>query len=246
MNDNIIETFDLTKIYKLKGKKGKLKALDNVNLKIKENEIFGLLGPNGAGKTTLVHILTTIKQPTSGYATIKGYNILKYPKKAKNYVGLMLDKKMTYLRITGYSNLKFFCKLYKVPDYKKKIYKIAEEFDFTRWLGQLAENYSTGMRMKLSLMRTLLIERDVLFLDEPTVGLDVEIKSLVIDKIKQVNKTIFLTSHDMGVVEKLCNRIAFINNGKILKIGNKEDLKRFGRMGIKIKIWVNEKKEELE
>jgi len=120
MNKNIIETFDLSKIYKLKQRKKEIIALNEINISIKEGEIFGLLGPNGAGKTTLIQILTTLRQPTSGYALIDGNNILKKAKKAKSKVALMLDDKMLYYRITAYDNLKFFCKIYNVPNYDSK------------------------------------------------------------------------------------------------------------------------------
>ena len=148
MNKNIIETFDLSKIYKLKQRKKEIVALNKINLSIKEGEIFGLLGPNGAGKTTLIQILTTLRQPTSGYATIDRYNILKKPKKAKSKVALMLDDKMLYYRITAYDNLKFFCKIYNVPNYDLKIKEIVNDFGLQKWLKQYVENFSSGMKMK--------------------------------------------------------------------------------------------------
>ena len=245
MMQKIIETFDLTKIYKLKGQNKEIKALDKVNLSIKKGEIFGLLGPNGAGKTTLMHILTTIKQPTSGYATINGYNILKNPKQAKNNLALMLESKMLYYRITGYDNLRFFCKIYKVQNYKEKIIAMAKDFGLEKWLQEFVENYSSGMKMKLALLRTLLLNRNILFLDEPTVGMDVETKRSIINIIKDTNKTIFLTSHDMNVVDQLCDRIAFINKGKILKIGKKDDLKNIMKSEINIDIEIYENKKIL-
>ena len=236
MANNIIETFDLTKVYKLKSQKKDLVALNNINLTIKEGEIFGLLGPNGAGKTTLVSIFTTLKTPTSGYATIDGYNIIKNPKQAKNRVALMLGSDMLYYRITGFDNLKFFAKIYKVPNYKTKISNLIKEFGLEKWLNQYVENYSSGMKMKLALCRTLLLERKVLFLDEPTLGLDVKSISFIINRLKNTDFTIFLTSHDMNVVEKLCSRIAFINKGNILKIGTQQDVKDLIRKEIKIEI----------
>ncbi|MFX1443668.1 MAG: ABC transporter ATP-binding protein [Promethearchaeota archaeon] len=246
MTKNMIETFDLTKIYKLKGKEKEIYALNNVNLSIKENETFGLLGPNGAGKTTLIQILSTLKQPTSGYATINGYHILKNPKKAKESIALMLDSQMVYARMTGYSNLKFFCKIYKVPHDKKRIFDMAKEFGLDKWLNQFAENYSSGMKMKLALIRTFLLDRTILFLDEPSLGIDIETKFLIADKLKNKNSTILLTSHDLSLVEKLCDRIAFINNGNILKIVKKEDLKYIFKKEIKIHLSINENKDQLK
>ncbi|MFX1470687.1 MAG: ABC transporter ATP-binding protein [Promethearchaeota archaeon] len=244
--EKIIEAVDLSKKYKLKRPWKVLLALDKINLSINNGEIFGLLGPNGAGKTTLIEILTTIKQPTSGYATINGYDVLTQPKKIKPLIGLMLAGEMLYHRITGYDNLKFFCKIYKIQSYKEKIQEIAEEFGLTKWLDQYVEYFSSGMKMKLALCRTLLLERDILFLDEPTLGLDVKSKSFIIEKIKSLDKTIFLTSHDMGVIEKLCDRVAFINSGKILKIGTKSEVKMLTESEVKINIDIKYNTSELK
>jgi len=242
----IIETVDLIKDYKLKGRKMEIRALNNVNLSISEGEIFGLLGPNGAGKTTLIQIFTTITQPTSGFAKINDYDVSLHPKKVKNLIGLMLASEMLYYRITGYDNLKFFCKIYKIPNYKQKINNITEEFGLSKWLNQYVEFYSSGMKMKLALCRTLLIERQILFLDEPTLGLDVKSTNFIIKKLKELKKTIFLTSHDMSVVEKLCDRVAFINKGNIIKIGSKSELKRITQSEIKVSLEIREKKLELK
>ncbi len=243
---NIIETFDLTKKYKLKGGKREIFALNNVNISIEEGEIFGLLGPNGAGKTTMIQILTTLLQPTSGYAIVDGYNILKNPKRVKSKVGLMLESDMLYYRITGYDNLKFFSKIYRIPNYKEKIYNLAKELELENWLDQYVENFSSGMKMKLALCRTLLLSPKILFLDEPTLGLDVQTTSFIIDKLKHLNRTIFLTSHNMNVVEKICDRIAFLNKGDILKIGTKEELQNLMQSEIKIELEINENKNKLK
>ena len=246
MVNKIIETFNLTKIYKLKGKTKEINALDDVNISIEEGEIFGLLGPNGAGKTTMISILTTLLQPTSGYATIDGFNILKKPKRAKSRISLMLESDILYYRITGYDNLRFFSKLYLIPNYKEKIKSMAKEFGLENWLNQYVEKYSSGMKMKLALLRTLLLDRKILFLDEPTLGLDVKMVKFVIDKLKESNKTIFITSHDMNVVEKLCHRVAFINYGKILKIGTQREVKQLIKGDIIIKIDISKNKNQLK
>lgn len=244
--NSLIETVDLSKKYKIRGPWKYLQALEDINLTIDKGEIFGLLGPNGAGKTTLIEILTTIKQPTSGYATIDGFDVVTQTKKVKPLIGIMFASEMLYYRITGYDNLKFFCKIYKIPNYKKKIADMAEEFGLTNWLDQYVEVFSSGMKMKLALCRTLLLEQDILFLDEPTLGLDVKSKSFIIEKIKGLDKTIVLTSHDMGVVEKLCNRVAFINVGKILRIGTKSELKTLTELDIRVSIDLKENKSKLE
>jgi ABC-2 type transport system ATP-binding protein len=246
MSDDIIKTGNLTKIYKLKGGKNEIRALNNINLSIKDGEIFGLLGPNGAGKTTFIQILTTIMQPTLGYAEVNGYNVVTQPKKVKSLIGLMLESEMLYYRITGYDNLKFFCKIYKVHNFKEKIKKITEEFGIHKWLNEYVNQYSSGMKMKLALCRTLLIDRQILLLDEPTLGLDVKSIDLIIRKLKSLKKTIFLTSHDMSVVEKLCDRIAFINHGDILKVGGKREIKRLMQTQIQVNIEIKEQHNQLK
>lgn len=245
MSDNIIRTNDLTKIYKLNTKKKGIVALNKVNLDVIRGERFGLLGPNGAGKSTLIQILSTLLQPTSGKVIIDGYDIIKNPKKAKARIALMLENWMLYYRISAYNNLKFFCRLYKVPNYKEKIIDITEEFGLRNWINELVENFSAGMLMKLALCRTLLLNREILILDEPTLGLDVTSKIFIIEKLKKTNSTIFLSSHDMNVVEKLCDRIAFIKNGQIVKIGTKEDIKSFKTATIRIEIQIKDRKIEL-
>lgn len=242
----MIETFDLTKVYKLKGHNREILALNEVNLSINKGEIFGLLGPNGAGKTTMVQVLTTLLHPTSGYALIDGFNILKQQLDIKKRIGLMLGKNMIYLRITGYDNLKFFCKIYDVKNYKERINEIAREIGIENWLSQYVETYSTGMKVKLALCRALLIDPSILFLDEPTAGLDVVSTLIVVDKLKNLNKTIFLTSHNMSIVEKLCDRIAFINEGKILKVGTQSELKTLIQSELKISIEIDHDKNDLK
>lgn len=222
---NIIETFDLSKVYHLKGRKKQMHALNNINICIKEGEKFGLLGPNGAGKTTMVSILTMLIQPTSGYAVIDGNNILKNPNIVKQKIALMLGNDMIYYRITGYANLKFFCKIYQIKNYKKKIEKLAQELGIEKWIHEYVERYSTGMKMKLALCRVLLIDPKILFLDEPTLGLDIRFINFIVEKLKSLDKTIFLTSHNLNIIENVCDKFAFIKDGSIVLKESKEELK---------------------
>ena len=245
MSNYIIETFNLSKVYHLQ--KGNLiHALDDVNIHINEGEKFGLLGPNGAGKTTMISILSTLIQPSHGYAIIDGINILKKPNSIKGKIALMLGNDMIYYRITGYANLKFFCKIIGVKDYKKKIIQVSKEFGMENWLNEYVERYSSGMKCKLSLCRILLSDPKILFLDEPTLGLDVKTTKFIIDKLKHLDKTIFLTSHNMDVVDKLCTNIAFINNGKIIKYGSKDELRKLYQKQIKIFIGIDDNKLKLK
>jgi len=240
-----IEISNLTKKYKIRGKKKEIRALDNVNLKVEKGEIFGLLGPNGAGKTTMVSILTTLIQPTSGTAKILGHDILKNKRFVKENVGLMLGGDMIYYRLSGYKNLRFFSKIYNIKDYDKKINDIADKLNLTEWLHQYVENYSAGMKVKLALARVLLIDPKILFLDEPMLGLDPKIARSIVDILLKFNKTIFLTSHQMNIVESLCDKIGFLREGKIIKVDSKENFKNLIQTGPKIQINVsdNRKKE---
>jgi ABC-2 type transport system ATP-binding protein len=237
MDENyVIETFNLTKRYKMRGKAEKLTALNNVNIKVKEGEIFGLLGPNGAGKTTLVSILTALLQPSEGYAKVLGRNVLKEQYFVKKNVGLMLGSEMIYYRLTGYRNLKFFCKIYNINDYEKKIKDIVDTLGLTSKLNQLVETYSSGMKIKLALARILLIEPKILFLDEPMLGLDPIIVKEIMNLLKKLNKTIFITSHQMNVVESMCSKIAFLKQGNVIKIDTKENFVKFLQKEIKIQL----------
>jgi len=232
----VIETFNLTKRYKMRGKAEKLTALNNVNLKVKEGEIFGLLGPNGAGKTTLVSILTALLQPSEGYAKVLGRNVLKEQYFIKKNVGLMLGSDMIYYRLTGYRNLKFFGKIYNINDYEKKIKDIVEILGLTSKLNQLVETYSSGMKVKLALARILLIDPKILFLDEPMLGLDPIIVKEIMNVLTNLKKTIFITSHQMNVVESMCSKIAFLKQGNVIKIDTKENFVKFLQKEIKIQI----------
>ena len=208
-----------------------------------------MLGPNGAGKTTLIQCLTTLISPTSGYATINGYNVISHPLAAKKKIALMLGSGMLYFRMTAFANLKFFCKIYKVPFDRERIFNVAKEFGLENWLDQYVEKFSSGMKTKLALCRTFLLNRPILFLDEPTLGLDVTLKQYVVKKIKKLNKTILFTSHDLGVVENVCDRIAFINRGEIVKVVLKNNIKHLfhKELDIEVKIGhnINELKSEL-
>ncbi|MFX1274378.1 MAG: ABC transporter ATP-binding protein [Promethearchaeota archaeon] len=237
MDDNyVIETYNLTKRYKLKGKSEKLTALNKINFKVKEGEIFGLLGPNGAGKTTLISILTTLLQPSEGYAKILGRNILKEKYFIKKNIGLMLGNEMIYYRLTGYRNLKFFCKIYNISNCEGKIKEIGDLLDLTSKLNQYVETYSSGMKVKLALARILLIDPKILFLDEPMLGLDPIMVKEMITFLKNLNKTIFITSHQMNVVESLCSKIAFLKEGNIIRIDTIDNFVKFLQKEIKIQI----------
>ena len=246
MVNKIIETFDLTKDYKLKGG-GKIRALNNINISINEGEIFGLLGPNGAGKTTLVSILSTLIQPTKGFAKIYGFDIRKSSnaKKIKRKIGLMLGDEMVYFRMTGIDNLKFFSRIYRIKNSSKKIKDLTTNLGIYNKLGEYVSNYSRGQKLRLALSRVLLIEPEILFLDEPLLGLDPKTTRELIKIILGLNKTILLTSHQMHIVEQLCERIAFLNKGNIIKIDSQENYIKLLSEFIKIRFDIYDKDDKI-
>ncbi len=202
-------------------------VLDNICLEINQGEIFGLLGPSGAGKTTLIKILTGQLNPTAGEAFILQKHTKKLTGIDYTKIGIMMDNFGLYERLNCYDNLKFFSKILGVP--KNKIDKVLQDVGLQNHKQTLVSNLSKGMKNRLSFARALLSGPDILFLDEPTSGLDpktvCEIHEMIL-KEKQKGTTIFLTTHNMQEAEKLCDRIALLNNGKIVESGNPKEICR--------------------
>jgi ABC-2 type transport system ATP-binding protein len=223
---HIIETKNLTKKY------NNLFAVDNLNLQIEEGEIFGLLGPNGAGKTTTLLMLTTLKQPTSGTATINNFDIIKQPDKVRKSIGIVFQDPSSDEILTGYENLKLHGWLYDMPDNlrEQRIKEVLELVDLTDRKDDRVKKYSGGMRRRLELARGLMHHPTVLFLDEPTLGLDPQSRDVIwkyIEKLAKEKKiTIIITTHYMDEADKLCNRLAIIDHGKIVVLGTPKDLKK--------------------
>jgi len=224
--NNIIEIKNLTKKFE------KITAVDNINLEIKEGEIFGLLGPNGAGKTTTLLMLTTLKPPTSGTATINNFDIIKQPDKVRKSIGIVFQDPSSDEILTGYENLKLHGWLYDMPDDLKeqRITEVLELVDLTNRRNDLVKKYSGGMRRRLEIARGLMHHPKVLFLDEPTLGLDPQSREYIWEYIEKLSKekniTIILTTHYMDEADKLCDRLAIIDNGKIVVIGSPKKLKK--------------------
>jgi len=222
----MISTENLTKKFE------KLIAVDNLNLEIKEGEIFGLLGPNGAGKTTTIFMLTTLKPPTSGTATINNYDIVKDSDKVRKSIGIVFQDPSSDEILTGYENLKLHGWLYDMPDdlKERRIKEVLELVDLTNRKDDLVKKYSGGMRRRLELARGLMHHPRVLFLDEPTLGLDPQSRDYIwsyIEKLAKEEKiTIVLTTHYMDEADKLCDRLAIIDYGKIVILGTPEELKK--------------------
>jgi len=222
--ETAIEVKGLTKNY------GEITAVDHINFEVKNGEIFGFLGPNGAGKTTTIRILTGVIKPNSGTATIMDYSILKEPLKAKQIMSVVPEMANAYIDLTAWQNLMLIGELYGVNKKKRqeRADHLLKEFKLFERRNHLARGFSKGMKQKLILCMALLTEPQVLFLDEPTSGLDVESARLIRDTIRQINKdgtTIFLSTHNMDEANKLCDRIAIINHGKIAAIDSPENLR---------------------
>ena len=222
----MIEVKDLTK--KFNG----FTAVDHVTFDVKESEVFGLLGPNGAGKTTIIRMLSTLTRPTEGTATIGGYDIIKNDNKVRQLIGLVSEKMIMYDRLTAKENLRFFGKLYNIPEntLNERIDELLELVQLTKWEDSKVGTFSTGMRQRMNVIRALLNMPRVLFLDEPTLGLDPQSTVEVREFIKKINKenktTIILTTHMMNEADRLCDRIGIIDHGKISTLDTSTNLKR--------------------
>jgi ABC-2 type transport system ATP-binding protein len=222
-----VETFDLTKIFESKeeGVKRVVKAVDHVNIRVKRGEFFGLLGPNGAGKTTLIKMLCTIILPTEGTAKVNGYDIIKEPVKVRSCIGWFHGEtggRSLYWRLNAEDNLRFYAYLQNVPKdvAKRRIEALLEFFELTKDKKKLIKDYSTGMKVRVMLARALLHNPPILFMDEPTIGLDtisaVETRRLLKALNTELGKTIIFTSHNMFEVEQLCERIAIMREGRVI------------------------------
>lgn len=224
---------NLTKTFIKKAQKGrkkeKITAVDHINLEIKKGEIFGLIGPNGAGKTTTIKMLSTLILPDEGTATIDGYDIVKDDEIVRNKIGVLAGEftRALYWRLSGKENLRFFAKLRDMRDADKRIEELIELFGLKKWENELIMKYSTGMKHKLALAVALLNNPPILFLDEPLTGIDpiitYELKNLIKNEFK--DKTVIWASHNLYEIEEVCDRIALINNGKIVLEGSPEKLK---------------------
>ncbi|VVC03677.1 Trehalose/maltose import ATP-binding protein MalK [Candidatus Bilamarchaeum dharawalense] len=209
--------------------KDAVKALVSVNIEIQKGEIFGLLGPNGAGKTTLISIMSGLISPESGTIIILGYDCSKQITDIKKHLNVVSGFTGVLNSLTCEQSLTYYGLLYNVPNLKTRINDVLKLTNLTPVRNQLAEELSSGMKQRFMLAKALLNEPDILILDEPTVGLDVESALSIRHLIKQLRsegRTILLTTHNMFEAEELCDRIAFINRGKIMEIGTPTELKR--------------------
>ena len=218
---NIITIENLCKNYKAK------KALDNVSLSIKQGELFGLLGVNGAGKTTLIKILCGLTKKTSGNIMISNLNLDREMDKIKEIIDISPQETSVANNLTVKENLKFFANIYNNSD-DNIINEIVDIFNLSEVLNQRAKTLSGGFKRRLSIAIALISKPEILFLDEPTLGLDVFARRELWNIIKKLQKsiTIILTSHYLEEIENLCDRVAILSNGKLLKTGTIEEIKQ--------------------
>jgi len=213
-------------------KYGDFYALNGLSFEVNENEIFGLLGPNGAGKTTLIHILATLLKPTTGGAVVNGYDVLHNATKVRKSIGVVFQAPSSDDILTGYENLKIHALLYGIPrgTREKRISEVLELVGLEGRKNDQVKKYSGGMRRRLEIARGLLHHPKVLFLDEPTLGLDPQSRESMWTYIKEIvteeKVTIILTTHYMEEADLLCDRIGFISNGKIIALNSPTNLKQ--------------------
>ena len=217
-----IKIENLTKEYK------DLKAVDNLNLEINEGELFALLGVNGAGKTTTVKMLSCLLKPTSGDAVLNGKSIVKDSMGVKNIIGISPQETAVAPNLTVKENLAFICSIYgfKKDETQKKIQDMTETFSFNEILKKRAGKLSGGWQRKLSIAMALIADPEIIFLDEPTLGLDVISRSELWDTIRDLKgkKTVILTTHYMEEAEELSDRIGIMKSGKLLKVGKADEI----------------------
>jgi len=206
-------------------------AVDRVTISIRQGEMFGLIGPNGAGKSTLIKMLTTLLPPTSGSATVIGYDIARYPGEVRRHIGYVPQLLSADGALTGYENMLLSARLYGIPRAERapRITRALARMELTEVADRLVGHYSGGMIRRLEIAQNLLHRPKVLFLDEPTIGLDPAARDTVWDHVRDLQEsfhtTIIITSHHMEEIEELCDRVALIDRGRIAVIGTLAELK---------------------
>lgn len=227
-----IEVRDLTRVYRAAGSAADIVALDNVSLLVDDGEVRGLLGPNGAGKTTLVKILCTILLPTSGSVTINGLDVVRQAQLVRRQIGIVIGgERGLYWRLTGRQNLELWAALYHVSSAATKhtVDRLLERVGLTDRADDLVEAYSRGMKQRLHLARGLIGDPRVLFLDEPTSGMDPvaahDFRSLIAE-LRSEGRTVLLTTHDMAEAEAVCDRVTLIDHGRVLAVETPASLAR--------------------
>ncbi|MHA2298597.1 MAG: ABC transporter ATP-binding protein [Candidatus Hodarchaeales archaeon] len=222
-----IEVKKLSRIFLPEG----IRAVDNLNLKLQKGDIFAFLGPNGAGKTTSVRLLSTLLKPTDGTASIDGFSITDEPEEVRKRIGILTDQPNLYERLSARKNLIYFAKMYGVPreTARKRVNNLAIRFDLQSRLDSPTGTFSKGMKQKLGILRAIVHEPSVLFLDEPTAALDPiasqKVRETILDLTKESDVTIFMTTHNLSEADRMADSIGVINKGELLTIGSPRELK---------------------
>lgn len=220
-----IKVEELTKTFN-----GNFNAVDHVSFTVEEGELFGLLGPNGAGKTTAINMLTTLLKPTSGHAEVAGYDIARERDAVRNSIGIVFQETALDERLTGFENLEFHSVMYGMEKEERRA-RIGEVLDIVELSDKanlLVEKYSGGMKRRLEIARGLIHKPKVLFLDEPSLGLDTQTRRHIWDYIGKLNRekvTVVLTTHYMEEADYLCGRVAIVDHGKIVALDTPKNLK---------------------
>jgi sodium transport system ATP-binding protein len=219
----MIEAHNLTKTFHDK-KRGLVHAAENVSFRVAPGQIYGLLGANGAGKTTTLRLLATLLQPTSGSAVVAGFDIAKDPEKVRANVGFLAASTALYARLTAREMITYFGKLNGMTEaaIKARVKQLADELDMHEFLDRRCDKFSTGMKQKTSIARTLVHDPAVMIFDEPTLGLDVMTARAIVKFVRDCRtrgKTVIYSTHVMSEVEKLCDTIGIIHGGKLLAEG---------------------------
>ncbi|MGO9570652.1 MAG: ABC transporter ATP-binding protein [Desulfomonilaceae bacterium] len=218
----MIEVTGLTKQY------GNITALDNVSFRVGRGSVFGLLGPNGAGKTTTIKVLTTLSKPDGGRALIAGHDVVRDPIAVKRLMGVMPQENNLDLDLTAYENLLIYSMLHGVPDPQTKIPSCLHLVDLWERRAELVTRFSGGMQRRLLIARSLLTEPSVLFFDEPSIGLDPQIRRQVWDIIRKTRidgRTVVITTHYIEEAEALCDRVGILDKGSLIALDTPDNLK---------------------
>ena len=224
-----IEVENLTKRFDNRG--GAIVALDHISFNVENGEIFGMLGPNGSGKTTLIKTLTTLLKPTSGFARVAGFDVTRYKDSVRAAIGVVFQEPALDWRLTGRENLDFHARMYgmKRKEREERLEKVLKLVELEDKADLLVDKYSGGMKRRLELARGFMHHPGILFLDEPTLGLDTHTRRTIWNYIKELNReesvTIVLTTHYMEEADYLCDRVGIMDHGKIIALDRPENLK---------------------
>lgn len=221
MSYHMIDLQSISKSY------GKVEVLTGLSFSVKQGEIYGFLGPNGAGKTTTIGIITGLLRPSSGICKVFGQDINSIKPSFYRKIGVVFEEKNLYHRLSATQNLKFYANLYRVSG--QRITNLLQAFQLAHVADRAVKTYSKGMKQRLLICRALLHDPELLILDEPTSGLDpvsLEIIRQAIARFKEKGKTIFLSTHFMEEAEQLCDRVAFINRGRLITVDQPANLKK--------------------